>query len=80
MRAVRKVLALVAVSVISTSVGIASVHADPDLASRLDTANSDVPELHSAGQIAYDVTSIATPGHLYEVGTKPPELMREPGD
>jgi D-alanyl-D-alanine carboxypeptidase len=42
--------------------------------------NSDVPELHSAGQLAYDVTSIATPDHLYEVGPKPPELMREPGD
>ena len=42
--------------------------------------NSDIPELHSAGQIAYDVTSIATPDHLYEVGPKPPELMREPGD
>ena len=42
--------------------------------------NSDIPELHSAGQIAYDVTSIATPDHLYEVGPKPPELLREPGD
>jgi D-alanyl-D-alanine carboxypeptidase len=42
--------------------------------------NSDVPEQNSAGQIAYDVTSIGTPGHLYEVGPEPPELMREPGD
>jgi D-alanyl-D-alanine carboxypeptidase len=42
--------------------------------------NSDVPEQNSAGQIAYDVTSIGTPDHLYEVGPKPPELMREPGD
>lgn len=42
--------------------------------------NSDIPELHSAGQIAYDVTSIATPGNLYEIGPKPPELLREPGD
>jgi len=42
--------------------------------------NSDVPELHSAGQVAYDVTSIATPEHLYEVGPEPPEMMREPGD
>ncbi|MDX1887171.1 serine hydrolase domain-containing protein [Mycolicibacterium sp. 120270] len=42
--------------------------------------NSDVPEQHSAGQIAYDVTKIATPEHLYEVGPKPPELLREPGD
>ncbi len=42
--------------------------------------NSDIPEQHSAGQIAYDVTSIATPDHLYEVGPKPPELMREAGN
>jgi D-alanyl-D-alanine carboxypeptidase len=42
--------------------------------------NSDVPEQNSAGQIAYDVTSIGTPDHLYEVGPKPPELMRGPGD
>lgn len=42
--------------------------------------NSDVPELHSAGQIAYDVTAIASPRNLYEVGPKPPELLREPGD
>jgi D-alanyl-D-alanine carboxypeptidase len=40
--------------------------------------NFDVPEGHSAGQIAFDVTSIATPDHLYEVGPRPPELMREP--
>lgn len=39
--------------------------------------NSDVPEQHSAGQLAYDVTSIATPDHLYEVGAGPPELLRE---
>ncbi len=42
--------------------------------------NSDIPEQHSAGQIAYDITSIATPEYLYEVGPKPPELLREPGD
>jgi D-alanyl-D-alanine carboxypeptidase len=36
--------------------------------------NSDVPESHSAGQIAYDITSIATPDHLYEVGPRPVEL------
>lgn len=41
--------------------------------------NSDVPEPHSAGQIAYDVTSLATPDHLYEVGPRPPELLRETG-
>lgn len=42
--------------------------------------NSDIPEPHSAGQIAYDVTSIATPGNLYEIGPRRPELLREPGD
>jgi D-alanyl-D-alanine carboxypeptidase len=39
--------------------------------------NSDVPELHSAGQLAYDVTSIATPDHIYELGPQPPELIEE---
>ncbi len=43
-------------------------------------ANSDIPEMNSAGQIAYDVTSLATPGNLYQLGPKPPELAREPGD
>ncbi|MGZ6778661.1 MAG: serine hydrolase domain-containing protein [Mycobacterium sp.] len=42
--------------------------------------NSDVPEQHSAGQLASDVTSIATPDHLYEVGPRPPELLREQGN
>jgi D-alanyl-D-alanine carboxypeptidase len=42
-------------------------------------ANSDVPEPHSAGQIAYDVTSIATPDHLYELGPQPPQLIDEAG-
>ncbi|EID14426.1 beta-lactamase [Mycolicibacterium phlei RIVM601174] len=37
--------------------------------------NSDVPELHSAGEIAYDVTRIATPGNIYELGPQPPELL-----
>jgi D-alanyl-D-alanine carboxypeptidase len=41
--------------------------------------NSDVPELHSAGQLAYDVTSIATPGHVYELGPRPPELIEQDG-
>ncbi len=45
-------------------------------ASLVVLTNSDVPELHSAGQIAYDVTSIATPDHLYDVGPRPPELLR----
>jgi D-alanyl-D-alanine carboxypeptidase len=53
----------------------------PELAATMVVfVNSDVPEQHSAGQIAYDVTSVATPDHLYEVGPKPPELLREPGD
>ena len=43
-------------------------------------ANSDIPEMHSAGQIAYDVTSIATPGNLYQLGPSPPELLGEAGD
>jgi D-alanyl-D-alanine carboxypeptidase len=38
-------------------------------------ANSDVPDPHSAGQIAYAVTSVATPDHVYELGPQPPELM-----
>jgi D-alanyl-D-alanine carboxypeptidase len=41
--------------------------------------NSDVPELHSAGQLAYDVTSIVTPDHVYELGPQPPELIEEDG-
>lgn len=53
----------------------------PELeASMVVFVNSDVPESHSAGQIAYDITSIATPDHVYEVGPKPPELLGEPGD
>ena len=43
-------------------------------------ANSDVPEPHSAGQLAYEVTSIATPEHTYELGPQPPQLVDEPGD
>ena len=37
--------------------------------------NSDIPEPHAAGQIAFDVTSIATPDHLYELGPQPPLLL-----
>jgi D-alanyl-D-alanine carboxypeptidase len=40
-------------------------------------ANSDVPEPHSAGQLAYVVTSIATPGHVYELGPQPPQLLED---
>ncbi|HEX2285222.1 MAG TPA: serine hydrolase domain-containing protein [Mycobacterium sp.] len=40
-------------------------------------ANSDVPEPHSAGQIAYEVTSLATPEHLYELGPQPPQLVED---
>ena len=43
-------------------------------------ANSDIPEMTSAGQIAYDVTSIVTPGNLYRLGPSPPELLGEAGD
>jgi D-alanyl-D-alanine carboxypeptidase len=39
--------------------------------------NSDVPEPHSAGQIADVVTRIVTPDHVYEVGPQPPELVDE---
>jgi D-alanyl-D-alanine carboxypeptidase len=42
--------------------------------------NSDVPVEHSAGQIAYDVTSIVTPDNLYKLGPKPPEFIGAPGD
>jgi D-alanyl-D-alanine carboxypeptidase len=41
--------------------------------------NSDIPEPHAAGQIAYEVTSIATPDHLYELGPQPPLLMDDEG-
>jgi D-alanyl-D-alanine carboxypeptidase len=34
--------------------------------------NSDVREPHSAGQIAYDVTQLATPDNVYELGPQPP--------
>lgn len=37
--------------------------------------NSDIPEPHSAGQIAYTITSIVTPDHLYELGPQPPLLL-----
>lgn len=37
--------------------------------------NSDIPEPHSAGQIAFDITSIVTPDHLYELGPQPPLLL-----
>jgi D-alanyl-D-alanine carboxypeptidase len=42
--------------------------------------NSDVPEPHSAGQVAYVVTEAATPEHLYELGPQPPEMVDESGD
>lgn len=41
--------------------------------------NSDVPEPHSAGQLAYDITSIATPGHVYELAPQPPAMLEGPG-
>jgi D-alanyl-D-alanine carboxypeptidase len=42
--------------------------------------NSDVPEQHSAGQIAYDVTSFVTPDDLYNWRRSLPEFLGEPGD
>ncbi|AKS34266.1 serine hydrolase domain-containing protein [Mycolicibacterium goodii] len=39
--------------------------------------NSDVPEPHSAGQIAYVVTELATPGNLYELGPQPPQMIED---
>jgi D-alanyl-D-alanine carboxypeptidase len=42
--------------------------------------NSDVPEPHSAGQVAYVVTEAATPDHLYELGPQPPEMVEESGE
>lgn len=39
--------------------------------------NSDIPEPHSAGQIANTVTSIATPDHVYELGPQPPLLIED---
>src|SRR5262249_9751523 len=41
-------------------------------------ANSDVPEQDSADQIAYNVTSIVAPEHLYQAGPTPPELPDNP--
>ncbi|MBU8816651.1 serine hydrolase domain-containing protein [Mycolicibacterium goodii] len=41
--------------------------------------NSDVPEPHSAGQIAYAVTELVTPDNVYELGPQPPQLL-EPSD
>lgn len=40
--------------------------------------NSDVPEPHSAGQIAYVVTEMVTPEHIYELGPQPPQMLDEP--
>ncbi|KUI33288.1 serine hydrolase [Mycobacterium sp. GA-2829] len=42
--------------------------------------NSDVPEPHSAGQLAYVVTEVATPGNVYELGPQPPQLIDEPDE
>lgn len=39
------------------------------------SVNSDVPKLHAAGQLATDITSIATPDHVYQIGPRPPELI-----
>jgi D-alanyl-D-alanine carboxypeptidase len=42
--------------------------------------NSDVPEPHSAGQIADVVTTIATPDHVYAVGPQPPLMLEDTDD
>lgn len=42
--------------------------------------NSDVPEPHSAGQIAYVATELATPDNVYELGPQPPQMFEEPGN
>jgi D-alanyl-D-alanine carboxypeptidase len=39
--------------------------------------NSDIPDPHSAGQIATVVTSLATPDHVYGIGPQPPQLVDE---
>jgi D-alanyl-D-alanine carboxypeptidase len=36
-------------------------------------ANSDVPETHSAGQLAKVVTQIVTPNHPYQLGGAAPD-------
>nr|WP_245234221.1 serine hydrolase domain-containing protein [Mycobacterium sp. PS03-16] len=42
-------------------------------------ANSDIPEPHSAGQLATDITAIATPDHVYQLGPQPPLLVDDDG-
>lgn len=42
-------------------------------------ANSDIPEPHSAGQLATDITAIATPAHVYQLGPQPPLLVDDDG-
>ena len=37
--------------------------------------NSDIPEPHAAGQLAYVITQIATPDHVYELGPQPPQMI-----
>ena len=37
--------------------------------------NSDIPKLHPAEELASDVTSIATPDHVYQIGPRPPQLV-----
>jgi D-alanyl-D-alanine carboxypeptidase len=39
--------------------------------------NSDIPDPHSAGQIAMVVTSLATPDHVYGVAPQTPQLVDE---
>jgi D-alanyl-D-alanine carboxypeptidase len=37
--------------------------------------DSDIPKPHAAGQLATDITSIATPDHVYQIGPRPPQLI-----
>lgn len=39
--------------------------------------NTDIPEPHAAGQVAYAVTSLVTPDHVYELGPQPPQLVSD---
>ena len=41
-------------------------------------ANSDVPEAHSAGELATVVTEIVTPEHVYQLGGAAPTASPEP--
>lgn len=50
-----------------------AVHLPEKDATLVVFVNSDVPEPHSAGQIAYVVTRLVTPDNVYELGPQPPD-------